>query len=123
MLQCHAVAGICWHASVRRLTFVVRRRTLRVQEMGPKMCCPVCKSSKVKLHTMGFYKCKWEWWGKIITQDATQDGRVSGQGRADDEQYHVFEGTQVEAPTPAAAHVVGDTKQYTVLVFKASKLK
>ena len=86
------------------------------------MCCPVCRSTKVKLHTMGFYQCDWEWWGRIITTDATQDGRVSGSGRADDGQYHVFEGTKVQAPTPAEARVVGDTNQYTALVFKARKL-
>ena len=92
-----------------------------LQEFTETMACPVCHSTKAKIHTMGFYQCKYDWWGRVAREDATDHGRVSGKGRAADGKYHLFTGTKVSG-TGSKAKVTGETSEYRVLVVRATPL-
>ena len=91
------------------------------EEFTETMACPVCHSTKAKIHTMGFYQCKYDWWGRVAREDATDHGRVSGKGRAADGKYHLFTGTKVSG-TGSKAKVTGETSEYRVLVVRATPL-
>ena len=116
------VCRLCAIVYVRSLRYLTQPPGLSpLQEFTETMACPVCHSTKAKIHTMGFYQCKYDWWGRVAREDATDHGRVSGKGRAADGKYHLFTGTKVSG-TGSKAKVTGETSEYRVLVVRATPL-